>query len=315
VRLSGSDAALVIALALVTGIAALAGCTATEDPSPTQGAPSSRPPTRTATPVPAPSQTPSPTPSPSPPAVGTYLALGDSLAFGVGATRPAEIGYVGRLFRALSEADSPLHATALVNLAVGGETSTSMIHGGQLAAATNKIAAAEPPVVLVTLDIGGNDLLRLLGTEACAAEPLGPDCLQRLALTLDDFEANFRQVIGELTQMLDAHAPDATLAVMTYFNPFSGTDASHAAAGQLALLGSDQRLDCDAVDPQARGMNDIIACVGEELGAISVDVEPAFVGLGLELTHIASDDIHANDDGYEVIADAFLRALRSPREP
>jgi hypothetical protein len=56
-------------------------------------------------------------------------------------------------------------------------------------------------------------------------------------------------------------------------------------------------------------MNDIIACIGEQFGAIPVDVQPAFAGLGLELTHIASEDIHANERGYEVIADLFVAAL------
>ena len=216
---------------------------------------------------------------------------------------------MARLYRSLAQGGATPRATALVNLAAGGETSTSMIRGGQLAEAVDAISSADPPVALVTLDIGGNDLLRLLGTDACAADPLGADCLQLLALTLVDFEANYRQILDELTTALDERAPAARLAVMTYFNPFSGTDASLEAAGELALLGADNRLDCDADGPDARGMNDIIACVGEELGAIPVDVQPAFAGLGLELTHIASEDIHANDRGYEVIADLFVAAL------
>jgi acyl-CoA thioesterase I len=300
-----------VAVALVV---ALSGCNPAAEASPTPPGPTiSPPPTIAATSSPTPTLTPSPTTSPSPPAAGSYLALGDSLAVGVGATQPDATGYVARLLDALSQADSQPRAIALVNLAVGGETSTSMIRTGQLAAALDAIAAADPPVAVVTLDIGGNDLLRLIGTESCAAAPLSPDCLDLLALTLADFEANYRQIIGELMDALDAHAPGAPLAAMTYFNPFSGTDASYATAGELALLGTDGRLDCETDDPQARGMNDIIACVAEELGAIGVDVEPGFAGLGLELTHIASDDIHANDRGYEVIADAFLRALRNPQ--
>jgi hypothetical protein len=98
--------------------------------------------------------------------------------------------------------------------------------------------------------------------------------------------------------------------VMTYFNPFSGTDASLEGAAELALLGTDGRLDCGAGTSKARGMNDIIACVGEGLGAVPVNVQPAFVGLGLELTHIGNEDIHANDRGYAVIADLFVRALQ-----
>jgi acyl-CoA thioesterase I len=292
--------------------AGLTACSAAEESSPTSaasvtGTPPS--PSTTASPSPSATPSPSPSPSPSPEASGTYLALGDSLAVGVGATRPDETGYVARLFAALSRPGGAVHATALVNLAIGGETSTSMIRDGQLVDAIDAIARAEPPVALVTLDIGGNDLLRLLGTDACAAEPLGGDCLQLLALTLADFEANYRQILGELMDALDESAPGARVAVMTYFNPFSGTDASHEAAGEIALLGTDGRVDCEADDPEARGMNDIIACIGEQLGAIPVDVQPAFRGLGLELTHIASEDIHANDAGYEVIADAFIAGL------
>ena len=273
------------------------GATLTPTPSPTL----------TPSPSPSPTATPAPTPSPSPTplAAGTYLALGDSLAVGVGASQPAETGYVGRLFRDLSESD--LATTALLNLAVSGETSTSMIRTGQLASALDAISTADPQVAIVTLDIGGNDLLRLIATEPCASAPQGADCLQQLALTLTDFEASYRQILGELVDALPA---SATLAVMTYFNPFSGTDASYEAAGELALLGTDGRLDCAADDPRARGMNDVIACVGEDLGAVPVDVQPGFAGLGLELTHIGAQDIHANDAGYELIADQFLDAIR-----
>jgi lysophospholipase L1-like esterase len=260
-----------------------------------------------------PSPSPSPSPSPTPQEAGTYLALGDSLAVGAGATRPDETGYVARLNRSLSGADASPRVTALRNLAIGGETSTSMIRGGQLAAAVDAIAGAEPAVVLVTLDIGGNDLLRLLGTPECSADPLGPECLRQLAATLGEFEANYRLILDELVAALADDAPAARLAVMTYFNPFSGTDASLEAAGELALLGEDGRLDCDADEPLARGMNDIIVCIGEALGAIPVDVQPAFDGLGLELTHIASEDIHANDRGYEVIAEEFFKALAHER--
>src|SRR5688572_24230375 len=112
-------------------------------------------PTGTATATPSPSATPSPTvspsPSPSPLAAGTYLALGDSLAVGVGATRQDEGGYVARLYRALSSPDGVPRATGLVNLAIGGETSSSMIASGQLAAAVDAIREADPPVALVTL--------------------------------------------------------------------------------------------------------------------------------------------------------------------
>jgi lysophospholipase L1-like esterase len=297
---------------LVVFAATISGCaapTAGSSPAAESADVSSHPPTRT--PRPTAPATPSPPPTPRP--AGTYLALGDSLAVGVGATDPARTGYVPLLFAAFRDADEGPRLGVLRNLAVGGETSTSMIESGQLAAALDAIATADPPIGLVTLDIGGNDLLRLLGTETCAADPGGPACLQLLAQSLRAFEVNYRRIVGDLAEALAERAPEARLTVMTYFNPFSGTEAAYESAGQLALLGSDRRLDCGTDDPQARGMNDIIACVGRELGALPVDVQPGFDGLGLELTHIGSQDIHANDRGYELIADEFATALRAAR--
>lgn len=244
-------------------------------------------------------------------APGTYVALGDSLAVGVGATRPDETGYVALLADRLAEAEAMPRVAQLRNLAISGETSGSMLDRGQLDTAVEAIAEADPPVTLVTLDIGGNDLLALLRTPECRDDPQGSPCLAMLSETLTEFEDAYRRILEDLTDALAEHAPGARLAVMTYFNPFSGTDASHEAAGELALLGTDARVDCEATAREERGMNDVIVCVGQELGAVPVDVQPRFAGLGLTLTHIGVQDIHANDEGYAVIADQFLETLRT----
>ncbi|HEX2141205.1 MAG TPA: SGNH/GDSL hydrolase family protein, partial [Candidatus Limnocylindria bacterium] len=175
---------------------------------------------------------------------------------------------------------------------------------------------ADPPVSLVTLDIGGNDLLRLLTADPCASQPDGAACQGQVRGTLASFEVNLRRVLDELRAALDVHAPDAPLLVMTYFNPFSGTDAIYERGGEVALLGEDLTIDCQAAgDPAMRGMNDIILCVAGEAGAIGVDVHPRFTALGLELTHIGAQDIHANDRGYEVIAAEMLAELDRHTSP
>lgn len=245
---------------------------------------------------------------PSPDSGGTYIALGDSLAVGVGASAPARNGYVGRVASALP-------GLTLRSLAIGGETSSSFIAGGQLALAIDAIEGADPAAALVTLDIGGNDLLRLLWTEPCASSPASDGCRQLVLTTVMQFEENYRRIVADLTEALARRAPSARLAVVTYFNPFSGTDAAHESAADLALLGTDGVIDCERAGVTDRGMNDVIACVGQEAGAVVVDVHPAFAGLGLELTHVGSDDIHANDRGYEVIADAIVDALAAPAAP
>lgn len=280
---------------LVVLALALGACSQTDDQ--TAEADASPPP-------PTPVTTPSPSPSPLPISAGTYLALGDSLAVGVGATDPEQLGYVPRIHAALE-------TSVLRNLSVSGETSASLLHGGQLDAALDLMAVADPPVTLVTLDIGGNDLLHLLGSEPCSSVPDGSACQQLVADTLQAFERNYRQALARLQSALEASGQESTLAVMTYFNPFSGTDAVYEAAGERALLGDDLRIDCAAAadEPANSGMNDLIACVGEELGAAVADVHPRFEGLGLELTHIGAEDIHANDPGYAAISEAFLEAI------
>ena len=270
-------------------------------------------PTPTATPRPTPTATPAATPSSVVSLAGTYLALGDSLAGGVGASDPNRLGYVVLLFERLNVPGgvAGIAANRLANVAVGGETSSSFIEGGQLATAVRLIAEAEPPVSLVTLDIGGNDLLRLLNTEPCTSAPASAECGDLVNVTLDAFAENAARILGDLRRALDEADSAAPLAVMTYFNPFSGTDDLYEAAADRALLGADGRADCETArqTPGARGMNDIIACLAEEHGAVLVDVEPLFAGLGLELTHIGSQDIHGNDTGYAVIANAFAEAL------
>ena len=69
---------------------------------------------------------------PKPPAI--YVALGDSLAVGVGATVTEKKGYVPQ-FKKRATAN-----TDLVNLAVSGENSSTFISSGQLASAVAAIA-------------------------------------------------------------------------------------------------------------------------------------------------------------------------------
>ncbi|HEX2142648.1 MAG TPA: hypothetical protein VHK28_10340, partial [Candidatus Limnocylindria bacterium] len=93
-----------------------------------------------------PSATPRPTPTPTAlpvPAAGTYVALGDSLAVGVGAEQPDEGGYVARLFAELSALGRDgVQAARLTNVAVSGETSDSIIRDGQLARGARAIGEA-----------------------------------------------------------------------------------------------------------------------------------------------------------------------------
>src|SRR5215207_7942597 len=184
----------------------------------------------------------------APPDARTYVALGDSLSVGIGATDPARLGYVAHVFRAAhaSPAGSIDH---LVNLAVSGETSRTFITGGQLERSVAAIGDPSSDVRLVTLNIGGNDLLGLLQSgQPCAVDPSTLQCQAAVRAALSAFPAYYATILTRLTQALAADPGDEQLLVVTYYNPFIGTgNLLFERAVDAALLGSDRRIHCSAV--------------------------------------------------------------------
>lgn len=246
---------------------------------------------------------------PAPELPTVYLALGDSVAAGVGASVPQRTGNVARIHRALPAA-GPMGIDRLINLAQSGESSVSMRTGGQLARAVAAIADPATDVRLVTLIIGANDFLPLLQTEACT-DPFGASCQQAVGVALATLAQNYPAILQSIRQALDAQPGDERLLVMAYYNPFSGLGNALDRAVDAAQLGSDGVVDCaaNATDPTRVGLNDIITCIGRLYGAEVVDVHPLFRGQAPSLTHITDTppDIHPNDAGHAVIAAAFLR--------
>jgi lysophospholipase L1-like esterase len=258
------------------------------------------------------------------------LALGDSLAAGVGVDRDNESrdGYVGLFNEWFMDTRDGPHV--LVNLArrgppatgPQGETSSSFIHGkdeedeGQLTAAIEAIEEIGSDVQVVTLDIGGNDLLSLIRPGgACSIDPTSPSCQVALRDTLDEFGQNYQEILDSLITALSHDAGVESFLVMTYYNPFGGTGSVFEGPVDGALLGADQEIDCVALDDPSRvgdvGMNDLIACSAARFaprGVRVVDLYPLFGDRGLELTHIAVGDIHPNPQGHRLIADALTAA-------
>jgi lysophospholipase L1-like esterase len=242
-----------------------------------------------------------------------YLGLGDSLAWGDGASVPLETGYVGLLADYFA-GDAHGGAKQSTNLAVRGETTASFIGGGQLAAAMASIADPRTDSRVITLSIGGNDLLDLLNdpTDPCVADPASPTCQFLVATALGGVATNMPVILGSLGSALATDPNGAQVYVMTLYNPFGGTGHPFEAAVDFGLLGSDGRIDCVAIqtDPTAGGLNDIVACTAGFFGATVVDAYPVIGDQALELTHIGDPgfNIHPNDDGYEALAKAHRRA-------
>jgi lysophospholipase L1-like esterase len=262
-----------------------------------------------------PSWQPSPRP-PQPARQSTYLALGDSLAFGYSQAKfnslypnenPAafDTGYVDDFGRVLGLFD---HNLQIVNDGCPGETTESFIDGpcayqlefplhhpysggpdsSQLSDALAYLGAHPGTVDPITIDIGANDALGLIeGT--CKLEAA---CIQAGAPALfAHIAGNLALILGDLR----AAAPHAQIIVLGLYNPFGST-----------IAGADQL---------TAALNETLAGVAAGVGARFADPLPIFNPAGpLEapticlLTNMCTPlvDIHPTDLGYAVLAGVIL---------
>jgi Ca2+-binding RTX toxin-like protein len=220
-------------------------------------------------------------------AAGTYVALGDSVAAGAGAN-PGQ-GFVERLFEFL-ETPAGGGLDALANRARGGDDSGTLRTGGQLAQAIADIDGASDTRV-VTILIGGND--RYV-------------CSQRWHLPSCPFAANFAATLDDLNAALARDPGSEALVAGTYYNPESGGGSSLESYYDRGLLGTDLRIDCSQSGDR-RGLNDLIACIGQSRQALVADVYPAFKSGGAAA--LIADGLHPNPVGHRVMAQEFCRTL------
>ncbi len=250
-------------------------------------------------------RTPTASSTSDPPASGSglYIALGDSLSAGVGASAP-ETTLVALVHQSLGP------QVELMNLGHSGDTSDDLLQGGTLDSAVDTIKARNNDddesndVRLVTLEIGGNDLLgiyfSLVQTGTCPDVQTAlakPECTQALHAALDGFRPNFDSALDRLQQA----GPDVPIVVMTLYNPFDYLGA----IGELGVLSLDGKPGTEFPE----GLNDIIRAVAAGREGVTVaDLYSAFKGKTASL--ISNDFIHPNDAGYRVMADTVIAALK-----
>ena len=231
-----------------------------------------------------------------------YMAFGDSLSVGVGASDEPGRGWVGLVSAALPEWD-------LSNLGVSGDDSLELLFGGPLDEGlrliTLRATDAEPgnEVGAITLEIGGNDLLDIFfdlvipGDCPSVVESLQRQaCVEALESALTAYQSNLTQTLVGLAEA----APDTPVFLMTIYNPFSGGSSVLDEMGVLSLEGQD-----GTEFPQ--GLNDIIREVGDEAGVTVVEWYELF--LGKQSQYIAQDLIHPNDTGHAVMAAAVTEEM------
>lgn len=239
-----------------------------------------------------------------------YLALGDSYAVGTGASNPATKGYAG-LFASFLRGDKQIVYT---NQGVSGATSTDFVGdwattgregGSPLAEAVRALGAGN--ITVVTLDIGGNDILGLLKPgQPCEGTGIESDaCLAAMRTTLREVTTpNLAQIVAALAEA----APAGTqIMVLTYPNPFS--------LGKVTTL--EERTDAAMQElnillQNAVRANEAAATLRGVMLTV-VDIAARFDNQAAKLTHItaATPDIHPNDTGYSVINDALKKAYRA----
>jgi lysophospholipase L1-like esterase len=221
----------------------------------------------------------------------TYLALGDSLAAGTGASDPLTRGYVPLVHAHLGD------EVELVNLGVGGATSADILEeGDQLDQALEVIGDRANDdddgndVEVITIDIGGNDLLPLTREGSpCLIDPLPAACLEEIARVMSEYEDNLSQTL----RALRGAALDTRIVVVTLFNPLLGSGSSLEQTADVAIAQFNALVTRVAKDP--------------EVEAEVADVAAPFKERASEV--ISADGIHPNDTGYAVMAAAVIPAL------
>ena len=144
-----------------------------------------------------------------------YLALGDSVPVWNG-----KRSYPNLIQRHLRP---KLPRLALTNLAVSGATTASMLRGGQYASARRYLRAHRGHVALITIDLGGNDIVGCAGMG-------GPDnpCATRARATI-------RRNLTTMLRGLRRFAPGVPVIGMTYYDPYLGYWLAGGGYRDLAL--------------------------------------------------------------------------------
>ena len=243
-----------------------------------------------------------------------YLALGDSVAAGVGAEPPP--GYPERLgallesgYNAAADKATPNRSVDfdVVNLAVSGAT-TAMLLADQLPAALELIQERRGDrdphndVEVITVTIGGNDVFRPV-IDACLSGQPPASCQPAVDAVLAAAETRLTEALERLA---DAAGRRTEVVVTTYYNPIGSCFRS---ANPVAVPVADAVLEGGTVTGLVAvsvGLNDRIRGAAAGVGAQVTDLYGAlgatdFVG--------GSDCLHPTAAGHQEIAEQAYGTL------
>lgn len=258
---------------------------------------------------------------------GVYLSIGDSYAAGY---RPADDGEAARnttdgfAWQVASAAGLTLHSQACSGITAvafvdgppcppdrAAPGSSQRTDGSELDALTEALAEHGDEVELVTVVLGGNDVLR------CLFRPDWRPCVEQV---MPRVESALDDVLGAVT---DAVAADTTVVGLTYPNVLLGGGA---------VRDRDPDLDDEAVELFRDVINPALEKTYRRHGARFIDVTEAFDGyvpaeqtvtteehgeIPVRTATICSltfycdrTDIHPRPEGHAAIAELVLSAFR-----
>jgi lysophospholipase L1-like esterase len=240
-----------------------------------------------------------------------YLALGDSLAAGVGS--PDGKGYVPDLYKKASKKSKKEHGSlVLVNLACSGATTGSMIDGTGCAPTGSQLSNAEAflaghpgQVAFITIDIGANDV------DGCTSgTTIDESCVEN---GLEAVSSNLPVILSGLRSA----GGTTPIVGMSYYDPFlaewllggSGETLAEQSVGLLDDLNNILSSDYGSADTAdvAGAFKSADFSPGGRYQGTKV---PINVGLICRWTLMCSEEnIHANDAGHARIAQAFEKIV------
>jgi acyl-CoA thioesterase I len=208
---------------------------------------------------------------------GLYIALGDSVAAGIGSSLPRVRSYPAVLAQMSRDAGSP--PLLLENLAVPGETASTFRSGGQLERFREvvRMPTGEISADLITVTLGGNEMLA--GRNA--------DSNERQEY-LDVFTVEFPAALGDIRAEV---GPDVPIIVTTYYDLIEGNPS---------VVGSDSWWIAQ--------FNAVIEASADDHGATVVDIASIFRDNIRTFTYYPFD-VHPTNAGHRAIAQAIWSQL------
>ena len=244
-----------------------------------------------------------------------YVAMGDSLAAGVGASQPSS-GYVDLVYQ---HERARFPGLQMVNFSCAGATTTTVLHGGgsctyatgsQLGDAEQFLQAHPGKIAFLTIDIGANNV------DGCfSLSGIDSTCIQ-------DGENQVATQLPQIMSGLRAHSPGLRSYGMNYYDPFLATwllgSSGHTLAQQSVsvtvafngLLGQIYRAaGATVANVETRFQTTDFRQTGSYQGM----VVPQNVAVVCAWTLICSAlNIHTNDAGHNQLAVAFDQVIDGP---